>query len=209
MSGLIAALALVAMLTVGMAGASAGDDGATLATISRQLVRSQVLRADFHQEKVMRALKRPLVTEGQLIFVEGRGVLWQVIAPYAVRVLVKADEIVEWEEGASPRRMALGTNPIFRALSHVFLAALAGNVAALGEQFDVQAALEGGGWQLKLAPKDPTLASVFSVVQVDGGQFIETVRIAEVSGDQTTIRFGGFKAGSGGLDDAETAYFAY
>ncbi len=202
-------LALAAMLTGGVAGASAGDDGATLTAISRQLIRSQVLRADFHQEKVMRALNRPLVSEGQLIFVEGRGVLWQVTAPYAVRVLVKADEIVEWEEGAQPRRMALGTNPIFRALSHVFLAALAGDVAVLGEQFDVQAALEGGGWQLRLRPKDPTLASVFSTVQVGGGPFIETVRLAEVSGDQTTLRFGGFKAGAGGLDEAETAYFAY
>ncbi len=204
----VLALALVTGPVAGGAPRAAAEQDA-LARMRQQLTSSPVLRAKFHQKRVMQALRRPLIAEGRLIFAAGRGVFWRIEEPYPLNLLITPDAVVEWQGDGPARRTDMAANPFFRVLSQVFLAALAGDAAALGEHFDAQSAAAAVGWQLQLRPRDPTLASVIAVIGLSGRQFIDEVRIQDLQGDETLIRFTDFSTRPSELDETERAYFAH
>lgn len=202
------ALALVTWPVTGGVTRSAAEPDA-LARMQQQLARSPVLRASFQQKRVMQALRRPLVSEGRLIFAAGRGVFWRIDEPYPLNMLITPDAVVEWQGDGSVRRTDMAANPFFRVLAQVFLAALAGDAAALGQHFDAQPAAAEVGWRLHLRPRDPALASVIAVIGLSGRQFIDEVRIRDSQGDETVIRFSDFSTRPSELDETERAYFAH
>ena len=57
--------------------------------IGRLLSRAPIVCGAFTQTKSLKALTRPLVSSGRVVFVSGKGVLWRVISPFPSQVLVK------------------------------------------------------------------------------------------------------------------------
>jgi outer membrane lipoprotein-sorting protein len=180
-----------------------------LAEIAKRLSRSAVLRADFHQEKTIKILSRPLLSRGRMIFHSGRGILWEINEPYAARMLLKSDHIIEWKTKGPPIRSGFAAVPVLRALSHVILSALAGDFDQLYKEFGVKKNPAGIGWWLTLSPKTPALAGVVSKVEIRGNRFIKSISLFEARGDQTVIQFSGFRTEPSDLDEHEKTYFAY
>lgn len=178
--------------------------------IAKGLSRSAVLRADFHQEKTIQVLSRPLLSRGRMVFQLGRGILWEVKEPYAARMLLKSDHIIEWKAKGAPQRSSFEAVPGLRALSHVILSAMAGDFDQLYNDFDVRRNPTGVGWWLTLSPKKTSaLTGAISKVEIRGNRFVESVSLFEVRGDQTVIQFSGFRTEPNALDEQEKTYFAY
>lgn len=205
---LFAAVLLLLALAMSPADADDSDGAEAAARIAARMVHAPVLRADFHQERIMQALSRPLVTRGRIVAVAGSGVLWQVIQPQPATVLMSADGIVEWDEAGTPRRTGTEGIPVFRALADVLAGALSGDTSGLAALFEVEPADMGPEWRLILRPRDTGLARVISTVEIAGADFVEEAVIAEAGGDKTIIRFSGFTLEPAVLDDAEKRYFA-
>lgn len=201
------AACLVLWWAVAMCGAAAADAKPGIAEISAQLERNPVLRADFVQERKLRLLDRPLISQGRMLFVSGQGVLWQVVEPLPAELLVTPEEIMELKDGAM-RPAAMGDHPIFRALADVFVAALSGDLDQLQESFELMPVKTAQGWRLTLTPRVSDLKDMISEIVLDGGSFVEEIRIAETSGDSTVIQLGDFRTQPAELRDAERAYFA-
>jgi hypothetical protein len=179
-----------------------------LARIEAQLARHPILRAAFEQERTMRVLKRPLLSRGHVTAVAGRGVLWQVREPHQATVLMTGEEMVEWGEDGTPRRMGLGANPGLRTLAGALLGVLIGDTGELAELFELTSLPAERGWRLLLAPKDPDLAAMVTEVEIAGGQFVEEILIREAGGDRTAIAFEEFRTEPDVLEASEEAYFA-
>ncbi len=204
-------LALVLAVVLGTASGTAqalGEQKTTLSDISGQLVRGDMLCSDFEQEKHLRALARPLLSAGKLIFVVGQGVLWQVLTPYPARILVRSDELIRWDEDGNAHKSSAGKAPIFRALSSVFLATFKGHFEVLQDTFDLSATQAEGTWRLTLTPKDENLAAVITKVRVAGGRHVEEISVLEARGDQTLIRLRNPRVDGCKLNDTEKTYFA-
>lgn len=207
MSRLVLVLAIVLCAATGKA-QTPSEPETTLSDISAQIVRGDILCSDFEQEKHLRALTRPLLSSGKLIFVAEQGVLWQVLSPYPARLLVKSDELVRWDDDGKAHKSGYGKTPIFRALSSVFLAMFRGRFEVFGDSFKLSATQAEGTWNLTLTPKDETLSVAISEVRIAGGRHVEEISILEPRGDRTVIRLRNPRIESCKLEDIEKAYFA-
>lgn len=187
--------------------AAAGADA--LSDIRERLGSNAVVCADFTQSKSLKALTRPLISKGNLIFVVRKGVLWQVREPFAAQVLVKSDALIKWDDKGVPQRVNFGQTPIFKALSEVFLAVFAGDLGLLQKSFDVQSNLSQQKWRLTMVPKDQAFAAIIKTVSVAGGQYVDELVITEGRGDQTEIQFTNMITEFCQLSDTEKRYFAH
>ena len=180
-----------------------------LSDIHGRLSKNSLICADFSQEKQLQVLKRPLVSNGRLVFVAGKGVLWQVREPFATQVLVKRDALIKWNDNGVPQRLNLERAPVFRALSQVFLTVFTGNMSGLQDSFEIVPHVSGARWRLSLVPRDPGFARIIARVHVAGDSFVDELTIVEGRGDQTLIRFSHINTESCQLDAAEKEYFAH
>lgn len=202
----LASLVAASLLTGLLAPAATADMG--LPEIQQRLLKSNMLRATFDQEKNLRALSRPLVSYGKLLFLADKGVLWQVMEPYPAIVLMKPDAIIEWNGEGEMRRADTASNPVFRALSEIILSILSGDTQLIGQYFEFSPAEADVGWQLVLRPKSEELAAAVSSVQIFGDRFVEKVQINETKGDTTKLQFSEFSVGPFELNEIEKSHFS-
>ncbi len=181
----------------------------SLSEIGRRLAKNAMICADFTQSKSLRALTRPLVSRGRLVFIAEKGVLWQVRKPFPSQVLIKKDALISWDGEGKPRRLGFGKNPIFRSLSRVFLAVFSGEIDRLRETFEIESAVSQSNWRLILTPLDTGFSAIIAKIRASGGRFVDELRIEEGRGDKTVIRFSGMNTESCLLDNAEKRYFAH
>ncbi len=178
------------------------------AVMKEQLDRQPVLRANFRQERHLQVLKRPLLSTGRMTLRNAEGILWRVADPYAVTYLIRPGEVLEWEGDGAPQRIAMGAVPAFRLMTEMFMAALAGDTAALQEGFQAEPLPASSGWRLRLRPKSTDLAGLIAGLEVSGNRFVEEVHLQEVKGDSVSFYFSDFATEPVELDADEKAFFA-
>lgn len=196
-------MALAAVLA-----AAAPTLGSEISDIRGLLTREPLVCGGFTQRKFLKALTRPLVSRGRVVYAEGKGVLWQVLTPFPARVLVKADALIRWDDDDRPKRTGLGKSPPFRALSDVFLAVFAGDTGRLSEAFEVDVVTTQGAWRFDLKPRDDVFAGQITGIRVSGDRVVKELELAEGRGDRTVIRFRDLTGDGCALSAAEKRYLA-
>ena len=181
----------------------------SLSEIGGRLVKHAVICADFTQSKSLRALTRPLVSRGRLVFVTEKGVLWRVREPFPTQVLIKKDALISWDDDGKPQRLGFEKNPIFRSLSRVILAVFSGDTNQLRKSFQVESTVTRSNWRLVLTPLDKSFAAIIARIRASGNRFVDELLIEEGRGDQTVIKFSGMNTESCLLDNAEKNYFSH
>lgn len=164
-------------------------DEALLAQIGQQIEQHKVVRASFSQKKQMAALKRPLLTEGKLVYSNAHGVLWQIEKPYKVAYLLGEDKIIEIAADGSRKQRGTRDIPGLAQVGRVFRAMLGANTSAMQSHFAAEASGKLTQWQIVLHPKQSQIQQFISQLTLSGGQFVENISIDEASGDLTQIRF--------------------
>jgi hypothetical protein len=174
--------------------------------IGEQLEQYPVIRAEFVQTKKMLALKRPLVSTGQLTYSHSHGVLWQIHQPYRVSYVLGEESIVEIDANGVKKVRSVREVPGLAQVGRVFRAMLGANTTTLLTYFDAE--LEGAPdkWKLALTPRQPQLAKALSTIQLAGSQFVDTIVIQETGGDVATIRFKHVQ-GASTLNQSESQLF--
>ncbi len=179
----------IGLLCCGLpAGAQTVNDD-LLNRIAVQMDRHPLVRAEFVQSKQVAALKRPLLTSGQLLFSRQQGVLWQIEQPYRVSYLLAEDRVVEIAADGSRKERLARDLPGMAQVSRVFRAMLGGNTAELRNYFELQVQGDTSRWTLLLKPRQAQLAQFIEQLEIRGGAFVSEVRILEAGGDVTQIRF--------------------
>lgn len=182
---------------------------AGIADIGKVLTPAPMVCGAFTQSKWLKALARPLVSRGRVVFVSGTGVLWQITSPFPSRLLFKTEAVIRWDENDVPKPTGFGQFPQFRALSDVFFAVFDGDTSRLATAFDASATVGPDTWTLTLKPRDKGFAARISDIDVSGGRYVEELTITEGQGDRTAIRFSGLTADGCVLSTAEKGYLAY
>jgi len=168
------------------------EDTATLKRIAAQIDQHAVIRAEFTQSKQMATLKRPLQSDGRIVFSRQFGVLWQIERPYRMSYVLGEDRIVEIAADGTRRERGLAEVPGLVQIGRIFRALLGADTTVLGEIFEVSAKgnpANGGHWEIDLVPKQAQLAQFLKAIHLNGGRFVEAIRIDENANDVTQIRF--------------------
>jgi hypothetical protein len=166
--------------------------------VRQRLQDTELLRGDFEQAKTLKGFKKPLLSRGQFLVARGKGVQWLVREPFASILLVTPERLLARQaDGRISAQLNTRDEPGLRVVNSVMFALLRGDVAALTERFAVDGELLGkDGWRLRLVPRDAALLQVFSQVDIEGDQFVRSIRMAEAQGDSTLIRFSAMVVGA-------------
>ena len=181
---------------------------ATLADVRARLVLAPVVRGRFEQRKDVRGFRRPLLSSGDFVLAQQRGLLWLTREPFAATLVITRDGIVQRDaENPAGKRLDVRNEPALRVVNELLLALLAADFERLAQSFTIATELrDGRAWRMRLVPADPQLQRWVERVELDGDEHLRGLRLVESGGDVTAIRFSEHRTAAA-LDAADAASF--
>lgn len=160
-----------------------------LRDVRARLTHEPVVRGAFEQRKAVKGFRNPLVSTGEFVVAQQRGVLWRTLQPFASTLVVTRDRVVaRGADGSVARRLSANEEPAVRAISETLFGVMAADLAALEQRFTISGESGREGWKLALLPRDAALARWVQRIDLEGDRFLRQVRLDEAGGDQTLIR---------------------
>ncbi|ACD17448.1 LolA family protein [Paraburkholderia phytofirmans] len=198
-AGALSVVSVLAATVVGMEPTSAAlastkeaapGNPALVSQIAAHLAQAKGVRAQFTQTQTLAAMKQPLVSTGSLLFFRERGVIWQIDTPYKATYVITDAGVTE--VNANGQRVtahsAQGTRGVAQ-VSKMMRAMLGGDLSALYSQFDVQAEGSAAQWRMQLTPNQPQIAQSIKGLEMNGGDYLQRLRITLANGDITQLEF--------------------
>lgn len=178
-----------------------------LQDILHSLSAKPMVRAGFVQDKSLPALKRPLHSEGHLVFVRSRGMLWLLDKPVNAQLVLTPGKLVQ-KTAHTQSSLAIGQSP-YAAAAGLLLQLQNGDAGKIEQSFNViRADKTGANWTLVLSPKDKGLQKVFAQLQASGDSYLRDLQISEPGGASTHLRFLDPHSDPQNLSDDEKALFS-
>lgn len=195
---------LFAFLLATGSGMSYADD---LQDILQILAAKPIVRANFEQDKTLPALKKPLHSEGHLLFSRTRGMLWYLQKPVVAELVMTPNRLLQ-KTAHTQSSLTLGQSPYAAAIG-LLLQLQNGDAEKIQHAFNVISAHKtGANWTLVLSPKDRALQKVFAQLQTKGDSYLREIHISEPSGGSTHLRFINPHSDPQLLSDDEQALFS-
>ena len=159
--------------------------------VKARLSEAPLLRGTFEQQKSVKGFKRPLESSGVFLMVKDRGVLWDTRKPFASTLTITPRSLrAEQGPGGASYQLETSREPALAAMNALLLSLVSGDVAALSKSFRIEGTLiDDKAWALTLTPLEPGLSRLFRTVRLEGDRHVRLVRLEEVSGDASVIRF--------------------
>ncbi|CRM64083.1 outer membrane lipoprotein carrier protein LolA [Pseudomonas sp. 58 R 3] len=175
-----------------------------LQQLSDQLAKPSVIHGNFTQEKHLRALPQPLVSKGTFVLAKDHGLLWLLKTPLQQDYRISAQGIARRDANGW---QLLPNKSAGAEQNRLFLAVLQGDSSGLQRDFELQLQGEARQWKLTLVPRSLLLKQVFTRINIDGGELVQTIELLETQGDSTVLRMQDSTAGQP-LSESEQHDFA-
>jgi hypothetical protein len=175
-----------------------------LQQLSEQLAKPSVVHGNFIQEKHLRALPQPLTSKGTFVLAKDHGLLWLLKTPLQQDYRISAQGIARRDANGW---QLLPNKSAGAEQNRLFLAVLQGDSSGLQRDFELHLQGEAKQWKLTLTPRSLLLKQVFTQINIDGGDLVQTIELLETQGDSTVLRMRD-SVSSQPLSDAEQHDFA-
>nr|WP_283255988.1 outer membrane lipoprotein carrier protein LolA [Dyella humicola] len=146
------------------------------------------VRAAFTQSRENPALTQPQFSRGELLFVVGHGMLWQVTEPYRESIALTGARTLRIDEQGQLQSVRGGDRGVAQ-VSQMLQSMLSGKPDDALRQFAVEAQGTPAHWTLRFTPRQERMARVLRRIELDGDQFLQGISVELASGESTTIRF--------------------
>ena len=179
------------LLCIGLSAHAQGASPDLLHTVLGELSQHSAVRAAFTQQRRNPALTQPQGSSGELLFVAGHGMLWQVQQPYQDTLALTGTRATRID--ANGHTQSVRNERGVSQISQMLQSMLAGQLDAVLRQFNVSAEGTPAQWTLHFTPKQARVAQVLRSIDLSGGQlpagtFLQGIRIDMQDGTQTDIR---------------------
>ena len=185
------------------------SDHEDLNAVGARLRQVQVLRARFDQEKRIKVLRRPLISDGRFLFAPRHGVYWHTLTPFETRFVITPKGIRQQSAQKEPLVIDATEQPVIHGFTKVFLALFSGDTRELEDRFEVFFSGSASQWRIGLKPKGRIMARLIDRIVLEGTEHIETLRVTERSGDVTLISFSELTTEPAELSEEERACFDF
>lgn len=185
--------------------AGGGAPPVEAAWILQRLARPAPVSTPFVELRGSALLKAPLRIEGEYARPDDGTLVREVRAPYAETTTIRGGEATIAREGRRPRSFSLSRAPELAGLQASFGALLAGDAAALGRDYRIQASGRREDWSLVLVPRDAALAASVQDITLRGrGAELRCIETRPVEGElQRTLLAGAARAAIAAGDAAD------
>lgn len=178
-------------------------ENSDLDIVLQKLQKNKLLRSRFTQERRLKILTKPLVSEGQLNYFSGKGIIWEIEIPIKSKVIISQNKITEINLNENPvSRPNLGG--IYTALDALFN----GNKGIINKNFTINYDGSIKNWHIELTPKFAPLNKIFKTIEMHGENQIKRITLNDNNQDSTVITLGSVQANPQAITSAEEAYFA-
>lgn len=172
--------------------------------LQRQLSAPAVVKGPFIQEKHLRALSQPLLSEGEFVLARDHGLLWMLHTPLRQDYRIDAQGIARRDPSGW---QVLPSRSAGAQQNQLFFAVLQGDSTGLQRDFELALSGDATQWQLRLTPRSLLLKQIFSRIDISGGRFVQRIELSETQGDSTVLRLPE-STGAAELSDMERSDFA-
>ena len=200
-------------------------DKTQLIALSQKLNLGETVRGHFVQSRQLKVLKKPLISQGQFIFDQTQGLIWQQITPFESLLILKDKQLIQRDSqgrvqiskaDASASAAAMGD-----LLPNLVRAMLGGDISGLSENFELHFLITdklnterlstNGQWQLGLTPKDPLMKKAVANMVLEGSDVLQSLVLLSAAPsvsmqDITRIDFSELTQGT--LSEAELAQYS-
>jgi len=174
-----------------------------LNNILQKLQKNTVLRSQFKQARYLKILSKPIISEGQLNYFSGKGIIWKIQTPIKSTIIISQNKITEINpDGQLTSRVNLGS--IYTLLDALFN----GNDKTLKQNFDISYNISTQQWILKLTPTSAPLNKIFKTIEIQGQQQITRITLIDANSDSTVISLHSTDTKPLAISATEEAYFA-
>jgi len=175
-------------------------------SLTAHLKEAACIHLDFVQTRSLAALTRPLKASGSLVLARDKGVIWALKRPVALTYVMGPKGLMVVDGDGVKERKGAGAAPMVAQMGRIFQALAQGDWHVLDSFFTVTGEGDPAHWEVNLQPNAQAAAFV-KRVRINGGQFIDRVRIDEPAGDRTELVFQ-HQRGDAPLTAAEAALLA-
>lgn len=191
-------IALLACLLVPLAHAQGVDP--LLQQVLGELSSHPAVRAEFTQTRTSPALDKPQISTGELLFVLGRGMLWQTLTPFQQTLVLTGARTARID--ADGRTQSMRGDRGVSQVSQMLQGLLGGKLDEALRQFDVAASGTPADWTLHFTPKQARVARVLAAITLTGNDYLQGITVDMQDGTHTQIRFAATRD-AGSLDALE------
>jgi hypothetical protein len=150
-----------------------------LQQIQNQLSQANIVSGEFQQEKQLKFLKKPLVSNGDFTYQQKLGLVWKTKAPFASTLLLSETRLIS---NQIEREIPIGFGRIFASV-------LGGDIQQLDQDFIINGQLKNQSWDLILNPKKQALSKAIVMLKLVGDTELRLLEIHEVNGNVARIQF--------------------
>ena len=138
--------------------------------LMKSLPRIDSVECKFKQEKVIKNLQKPLLSEGNFRFVKGEGVYFETLYPVKSTVSY--------------------TNKEYKQINDIILAVSNRKYSKIDREFDFFLSKDGDVWSLELKPKTGSRSDKYlDSINIEGENYINKIVITTKDGSRTTQWF--------------------
>ncbi|GIU01952.1 outer membrane lipoprotein carrier protein LolA [Shewanella morhuae] len=204
---------------------SQNADKTQLIAQSKKLNLGETVRGHFVQSRQLKVLKKPLISQGQFIFDQTQGLIWQQITPFESLLILKDKQLIQRDSQGRVQISKADTSPSAAAMGDLLpslvRAMLGGDISGLSENFELhflgteslssERLSTNGQWQLGLTPKDPLMKKAVANMVLEGSDVLQSLVLLSAAPsvsvqDITRIDFSELTQGT--LSEAELAQYS-
>ena len=138
--------------------------------LMKELPKIDSIECKFKQEKNIKNLQRPLLSEGNFRFVKGEGVYFETLYPIKSTVSY--------------------TNKEYKQINDIILAISNKKYSKIDREFDFFLSKNGNVWELELKPKTGSRSEKYlETLNIEGEKYINKIIITAKDGSRTTQWF--------------------
>lgn len=161
-----------------------------LKDIAKIFSDTTLVRTKFIQTKLIKGLKKPLVSEGNFLFAQNKGLFFETLKPFEQLTVLTPKNLIQKDSAGIVSVITSDAHPALKNSVTTFLSVFSGESEILLKQFQVYCEISQNNWQIGLIPKDKSSGNEFIVrITFSGDKFLKTINIDEKEGNTTTIQF--------------------
>lgn len=178
------------------AGSARADDTnavAILAQVEAKMGEVRTVQTSFSQEKHLSLFDQKVIIEGRM-YIENPGrFAWHASRPVRYALVMNGNDVRQWDEDSGQvQKVPVSRNPVFKMAMGQMRDWFAGRYGALRGEYDV-VVVSHTPCVLRFTPKaDAITARALRAVQIAlqaDLRYLDSVRIEDLNGDSTVIRF--------------------
>lgn len=136
--------------------------------VCKKLAEHSNTTGDFIQTKLIKSANRTLKSNGVYIF-SLEGIMWKTLKPFPSTLAVGETFVIQTAANGTKTVIDASDNQIFLSIAQTLSAVFSNNSEKLNSNFITTFTPKGnGGWEMKLVPKDSTVASVLKSLTLIG-----------------------------------------